>query len=420
MTVWRRGFANLPAHSRAIVRRTVITMIAVALSQSSAFGQMTHQHGSDAACDESGLRCASKVTPTFGADGTLWLAWMAGGRVSVASSKDGGQNFTTPVAVNREALNLDWGPDARPKIVVDRQERIAVAFSIFRDKAFNGQVLYTRSDDGGKSFAEPRSITANKESQRFEALAFDSDGSVFAAWLDKRNRVPARQNGQAYDGAGLYFALSKDGGATYSEATLAKDNTCECCRLGVAFAGPGRPVVVFRNIFDGGIRDHAILSFADPATPGDIHRVSEDDWQIAACPHHGPSLSISAAGTYHVTWYTSGKKRKGLFYARSTDGGKTFSNPLQVGRPDRSPSRPYVIAGADGTAMVWKEFDGEKTTVNLMTSHDDGVSWSQVRVIASTSDASDHPLLVSDGRKTFLSWMTKADGYHFQSIQDEP
>ena len=70
--------------------------------------------------------------------------------------------------------------------------------------------------------------------------------------------------------------------------------------------------------------------------------------------------------------------------------------------------------------MVWKEFDGEKTTVNLMTSRDDGATWSVPKAISSTSDTSDHPLLASDGRRTFLSWMTKADGYLFQLVENEP
>ena len=38
--------------------------------------------------------------------------------------------------------------------------------------------------------------------------------------------------------------------------------------------------------------------------------------------------------------------------------------------------------------------------------------------IASTTDASDHPLLVSDGQATYLSWMTKADGYRLLPIGD--
>lgn len=403
-----------------MLRTIVVAALSLGLWQGSAFGQMSHQHGSEAACDEPTLRCASKVTPAFGADGTLWLTWMAGGKVSVAHSKDLGHIFSPPVAVSNEQLNLDWGPDARPKIVVGPDGRVTVAFSTFRDKAFNGQVFTARSIDGGQSFTPLRPITTNNESQRFEALALDSDGTVIAAWLDKRNRVPAQQAGKKYDGAALFVASSGDGGATYSEARMVQDNTCECCRLALALAGPGRPVVMFRNIFAGGIRDHAVVTLGAPAAHDEIFRVSEDDWQIDACPHHGPSLSISATATYHATWYTNGKNRKGLFYAHSRDGGRSFSKPLSIGQPGRSPSRPYVIAGPQGTAIVWKEFDGEKTTVNLMTSRDDGDSWSPPKAIASTLDTSDHPLLVTDGRRTFLSWMTKADGYRFQPIEDQP
>jgi hypothetical protein len=400
-------------------RTTLIAAAACILWQGGAFAQMHHQHSSEAACDEPELRCASKVTAVFAADGTLWLAWMAGGKILVASSRDDGKSFSTAVAATPERLNLDWGPDARPKIAIERKGGIALAFSIFKDKAFNGQVLYTRSDDGGKSFAAARAITASNESQRFEAIGFDDKGGLFAAWLDKRNRVPAQQAGKKYEGAGLFFASSKDGGATYSDARMAIDNTCECCRLGLAFDPQNHAVVVFRNIFEGGVRDHAVITFGDAATPGEPRRVAVDDWQIAACPHHGPSLAISQSGTYHVTWFTNGKARKGLFYAHSRDGGKTFSAPLAIGDAKRSPSRPFVLAGPHGLAMVWKEFDGEKTTVRLMTSGDDGASWTRPKTIAETSDTSDHPLLVADGRRTYLSWMTKADGYRFIPIGDE-
>jgi hypothetical protein len=402
-----------------MLRMSLLATLAFSLCHTAAHAQMSHhQHASEAACEEVALRCASKVTPAFAPDGTLWLAFMAGGHISVASSRDQGRSFSTPVQVTKEKLTLDWGPDARPQIVAETNGGIALAFSTFRDKAFNGQVFATKSVDGGQSFAEPKPITDNNESQRFVALGLDTDGSVFAAWIDKRNRVPAREEGRKYEGAGLFFASSKDGGASYSGAQLAADNTCECCRLGLAFASPGHPVVVFRNIFEGGVRDHAVMTFADPATRGEVRRVSNDDWQIAACPHHGPSLSISAAGTYHTTWFTNGKARKGLFYARSQDEGRTFSDPLPLGRADRNPTRPFVLAGPHGTTMVWKEFDGEKSAVNAMTSHDEGKSWSSPSAIATTTDTSDHPLLVSDGQKVYLSWMTKADGYRLLPIGD--
>jgi hypothetical protein len=390
--------------------------VACLLWQQTATAQMTHSHGGTNRCSGTGLSCATKATPYFAPDGSLWLAWMAGDHVSVAHSLDNGRTFSSAVLVNPDPLQLDWGPDARPHIVVDRQGRIFIAFAFFKDKAFNGQVLYTRSLDGGRSFDALRPITSNQESQRFESLAMDSDGSLFAAWLDKRNR--AVQKDSKYVGAGLAFAWLKDGGTTYSEAKIAHDNTCECCRLGIAFAGPGRPVVLFRNVFDGTVRDHAVITFADPATPGPLRRVSIDDWKTDVCPHQGPSLAISTDGTYHATWFTSGSKRHGLFYAFSSDGGTTFSNPMQIGDINRGPSRSYVIADRGSVWLTWKEFDGETTTIPIMVSHDGGRTWSKPRVVAKTAQTSDHPLLVTNGQTVFLSWMTQAEGYRLMSLED--
>ena len=126
----------------------------------------------------------------------------------------------------------------------------------------------------------------------------------------------------------------------------------------------------------------------------------------------GAGVSLEALG--------AATARKGLFYAQSRDGGKTFSEPMPIGEPGKAPSRPYVISGAEATAIVWKEFDGEKTSVNLITSADAGKTWSPPHVIATTSDSSDHPLLVAKGRRYYLSWMTKAEGYRLLPIEGEP
>jgi hypothetical protein len=384
-----------------------------------AAAEMSHHHGSsaDPKCTDTGLACAIQATPTFAADGTLWLAWAANGVVSVAHSSDLGRTFSTPVAVNSQPLDLDWGPDARPQIAVDNDGRVFVAFARFKDQKFNGQVLYTRSIDGGRSFATPTPITTDQESQRFVALARDADGSLFAAWLDKRNRVAATARGEKYVTAALAFAWSHDHGATFSDARIALDNTCECCRLAVAFAAPGRPVVAFRDVFDGTVRDHAVITFADPQSPGPPNRVSVDDWKTDVCPHQGPTLAIAADGSYHVAWFTNGSARSGLFYASSTDGGRTFSRPMPFGNAARNPSRPFLLMAHDSLWLAWKEFDGERTTVLTMVSQDAGRTWSGPKAVAQTANASDHPLLVTNGTQVFLSWQTRAEGYRLLPLE---
>lgn len=406
----------------------VLTTAAVglALCAGTALAQMEHHHegmhhhqgAGTAKCANASLACATQATPAFAPDGTLWLAWAANATVSVAHSHDLGRTWSPPVAVNPKPLDLDWGPDSRPSIAVDKDNRVFVAFARFRNSKFDGEVLFSRSLDGGNSFAAATPITDNTESQRFQALVLDADGSLFAAWLDKRDRVPAMAHGEKYVGAGLAFAWSNDHGATFSAAKIAEDNTCECCRLGVGFAGPGRPVVAFRNVFGGTVRDHAVLTFLNPHTPGPIHRVSVDDWQTDVCPHQGPTLAISPDGTYHIVWFTEGSVRKGLFYASSADGGRTFTQPMRIGDPERNPARPYLLAANRTLWLVWKEFDGKSTTVSLRTSGDDGRTWSAPRVVAHTDDASDHPLLVRNGRQVFLSWQTRAEGYRLIALEN--
>ena len=399
------------------MRRLTWFGFVLGLWSASATAQEMHMHAAAPPCSGTDLGCSVTATPAFGPDGSLWLVWAAGGKVMVARSSDLGHSFAPAVAVNPDPQKLDSGPDARPKIVVDADNRVYVAYAIFQDEHYNGRVFFSRSTDGGASFTAPQPITEDATSQRFETLTLDPGGGLFAAWLDKRDAVAARSAGKPYPGAALAFAWADKDRNGVTPTRIAVDDTCECCRLAVAFAGPHRPVVLFRNIFDGTTRDHAVVTFADANTPGPVRRVSVDDWKTNVCPHQGPTLAISARGTYHAAWFTDGQARKGVFYARSLDGGATFTAPLTVGSLERHAARPYLLARGDTVWLVWKEFDGEETAVKLMRSDDDGATWSPAKVVATTTDASDHPMLVSDGHQVFLSWQTKANGYRLLPLE---
>jgi hypothetical protein len=392
--------------------RILVPFAALVVLASTASAQ--HQHAKPGAAPE-----AFTAAPAFAADGTLWLVRPMVDRVAVLRSSDLGKTFSSPVMVTPEPMNLDWGPDARARIAVDPKGGLVVTFGIFQDKNFNGRAYFARSTDGGATFTRPRPITSDTTSQRFEVAGVDPAGRVFAAWLDKRNIAKARAAGRAYPGAALAYAW-ENGEADFGNTSIALDNTCECCRLGVAFAGAARPAVVFRNIFPGSVRDHGVITFRDPATPGPVQRVSVDDWKIEACPHHGPSLAIAPDGSYHVAWFTDGAARKGLFYARADSADAAYSAPRPLSKPDHQPSRPYLLANGAALHLVWKEFDGNKVVVRWQVSHDSGRNWSDARTVAETEDASDHPLLVADRLHTYLSWLTKNEGYRLIPLGDQP
>ena len=212
---------------------------------------MAHEHhgAPKASCDSPELSCATKASAAFAPDGTLWLTWAAGGRVSVARSSDLAKSFGSAVTLPKTELPLDDGPDARPKIAAGRDGKLIVTFAT-RDDKYNGHAFIARSEDGGKSFSAPMPITTNSPSQRFETAAIDEDGRAFLAWIDKRDAAAAKAANKPYAGAALAYAWEGDAKRSLPDAKIAQDNTCECCRIAVSFAGPGKPVVLFRNIFD--------------------------------------------------------------------------------------------------------------------------------------------------------------------------
>jgi hypothetical protein len=175
----------------------------------------------------------------------------------------------------------------------------------------------------------------------------------------------------------------------------------------MAVDNEGTPVIFWRHIYGKNERDHAMLRLDGKSLP---IRVSYDRWEVDACPHHGGALSIASDDVHHFVWFDNAPERHGLFYAHSTDRGKTFSTSLNFGNYEAQAGHPYVLSLGKAVHIVWKEFDGQNSVIKGMSSADGGKSWSLPRQIAATAGASDHPLLIADGAQPYLSWNTAKEG----------
>lgn len=350
------------------------------------------------------LACAAAATPFAAADGSLWLAWSAGGRVAVARSADG-KAFSAPVIVSGPPATIDDGGEARPKVLADGHGRVWVSWTTRGDKGYVGTVWLASSTDGGRSFAAPRQTSDDRTSQRFEDLAL-MDGKLVTLWIDKRGAQPGKP-------AGLVAAWEGEA----ANRPLA-ETSCECCRLALAPLPGGGMGVVWRNIFPGGIRDHAAATLTASGL-GPLRRVAEDNWKVDACPHHGPALAVTGSGAWNVAYFTAAKTRQGLFLARAADG-EHFAEPRPIGDADNQPSHPALLAMGERVWLVWKEFDGSRASVWGQDSADGGASWGAPRRLADTAGASDHPLLVAFGGRPMLSWLTRAEGWRLLPVEAGP
>jgi hypothetical protein len=383
--------------------------------EQSSHSAMSGSKKSASACQGSGLDCANAATPFFTADGKLLLAWTASGVVSVAQSMDSGKSFSPAVKIAEHGKALDTGSDARPQIVSDSKGNVFLAYAFFKDSNWNAQINTVRSVDGGNTFSTPESLVRDGSSQRFPSLLIKPDDSLFVSWIDKRLVAAAKQKGTPRLGGSIAYSSSADSGKTFQAEKIANESACECCRIGASLDGKNQVAIVYRAIFPGGIRDQASQVInSKGAEP--IRRVADDDWKTDACPHHGPSIAVSGSGKFHVTWFTQGAKRAGVFYANSNNQGVSYSTPLKIGAEGANVSRPYLFASANQVWLVWKEFDGKASSIYLKQSHDDGITWSESRILAKTVGYSDHPLLVRQDQTIFLSWLTRADGYQLIKV----
>lgn len=350
------------------------------------------------------LECGLAPSATFDKQGRLWVAWALGGYVYLSRSDDKGATFAPPQPVNRTPERVAADGENRPKVVVGPDGRLFVSWTMRLPKPYSGDVRFAYSADGGKSFAEPVTINDNRDitSHRFESMGINDRGELFVAWLDKRDLVAKKKAGEDYRGAALYYTVSTDGGVNFRPNRKLADHTCECCRTAMAFDAAGNPVITWRHVYEGNIRDHAITRLAG-LEPGKVQRLSFDQWQIDACPHHGPAIAI-AGDTWHTVWFNNAPQRHGLFYARAEADGKAFGEPRNFGRYEAGAAHPHVLAQGERVYLTWKEFDGKRTEALVMRSMDGGKSWSAPAVAAIAEGESDHPFLISDGRKIYLAW----------------
>ena len=348
-------------------------------------------------CQGIGLECANAATPFFTQDGRLLLVWTASGVVSVAQSSDLGKTFSPAVKI------------------ADKQGNVFLAYAFFKDANWNAQINTARSIDGANTFTKPESLVNDSSSQRFPSVLIKPNGDIFISWIDKRLVSAAKQGGQNRLGGSIAYSFSQDGGKSFQAEHFANESSCECCRIGGSLDPKDNPVLAYRAIFPGGIRDQA-SQVISASVAGPIRKVADDNWKTDACPHHGPSIAVSSDGTFHVAWYTQGSKRSGVFYANSTNQGATYSKPIRIGAESANVSRPYLLALGQQVWLVWKEFDGVQSSVYLKESSDDGKTWAIPKILSSTAGYSDHPLLLAQGNQVFLSWLTRNDGYQLINI----
>ena len=251
------------------------------------------------------------------ADGRIWQARARNGQVWVSFSEDTGQHFSQEVAVNAKPMKVAADAEARPKIAVGSDGNLYLSWTESLKKPFAGYIWFARSINGGKSFETPYIVHQDRAeiTHRFDALQVAADDVITVAWVDKRDLLAEKAAGKPYDGAAIYYAVSTDQGKSFTREKKLADSSCECCRIAMTSKADGTVAVLWRHVFTGSERDHAMAEInrsvsGKPAKPA-IVRASYGRWKIDGCPHHGAALAVGEGFGYHLSYFDGAGDKPG-------------------------------------------------------------------------------------------------------------
>ncbi len=372
------------------------------------------------------VHCGQTPSAHVDSDGRLWVVFAQDQHAYVVNSDDQGKTFSPPVRVNERAENIETNGENRPKILTDNGgQTIYVSWTEKTEGQHTGDIRFSRSIDGGQQFAPVRTINDDGllTSHRFDSLFLAASGHLYLTWLDKRELEYAAQRGEHYTGSGVFYTVSADQGETFAANRKIADHSCECCRIAVAPYGQDGMALMWRHVFDGTTRDHAIAGVGPDGVRTGFSRATVDEWKIDACPHHGPSMAqgrpAQESDVYHMTWFSAGDLHKGIYYGRHALESGDTSLVRQIDG-SAGASHPQVAEWQGVQHLVWKRFDGADTRLLWIYSQDDGVSWSEPQTLARTTSASDHPLLIAGQDGLMLSWHSRNEGYQVMALPDVP
>ncbi|SRR5579884_220813 len=311
----------------------------------------------------------------------------------MSHSDDNGKTFSTAVRVN------DIVGDAEADDAVPPDIKVAPTGDVYVDwltenysSVWTKQFVYgystirvAHSSDGGQTFSKAAHIDTAEYgtwSQYAQGMGVSPDGkTVYIAWINS-NGAGNVTNLQDI----VMIAKSIDGAQTFGKPVPVDGNNyaCSCCKVNVAVDNNGSVYVSWRKLYqspnsedtppndnDHAYREIVVAKSIDGAqTFSSPVIVYNDKFLYNSCVMSGPQMAFDSKNNLHIVWYTGSNTTgytPGSYYAVSSDGGKTFSQPIPLSAATQIgvTLEHMTIDSNDNAWIVWEDRTGQNNTMYM-------------------------------------------------------
>lgn len=288
-----------------------------------------------------------------------------------------------------------------PALAVTASGRVLAAWDVrldWRDLPGDFDIALRHSDDHGQTWGEPRALRRHAPGHGFgdASLLVAASGRILCWYVGSTGRsFFSADAGPDGEGLELWLSSSDDDGLTWTHREMTHLKPADVTGM-FASSGNGTVTTSGRLLQPFVLRTPAGEHFAATAFSDD----GGDTWELGE--RVGPDCDENKVlGLPDGTVLMHARARPRRRVARSTDGGRTFSEPI----PDAALVDPACNGGlalldtTDGPVVVASTCDDPavRTRLSVRTSADLGHTWSP-------------PILVDAGASAYSVCVALADG----------
>lgn len=291
----------------------------------------------------------------------VWMDWRndADGLYNPGGGVDGKNNVTIYYSNSTDG-GLTWSPnsvlsnssmshfDFGPRIAIDSKDVIHVVWGTWLEGTGLNYILYTRSENRGGTFSEPKRIdNSSGTAIGVPSIAIDEKDIVYAVWEDDRNVTTGKD---------IWFSKSTNSGTSFKGHKRVNND--------VGLVNQEHPQISSRNGLIGVVWSEfstsSNISFASSFDQGASFNnpVSIND-DINFVPREYPSIWINESHYVSIAWMTKRNGDEDIYFSNSTDRGLSFSSNQKVNDDSGTANQRLVDLTMDSNGygyLVWMDY----------------------------------------------------------------
>jgi hypothetical protein len=343
--------------------------------------------------NESKYDYVDDVTVALDVQGAAAVAWVDQRQKDVLFQiydRDGKPRSKPPVNVSRSPAIFSW----LPRIVLSRSNHMFALWQeiVFSGGSHGGEIFFARSHDGGASFREPLNLSNSVNGDgkgRTDKNSWHNGSLDLAIGADGTLYAAWTE----YDGP-LWVSRSNDGGESFSKPMhLTGGGDDKPARAPALAIGSDKIIYLAWTV---GEDDHADIRLARST---DGARTFSEPVLVEKTKGYSdaPKVAVDQKGTAHIVYAESSGGPDDchrIRYARSRDGGQTFENGREISRPNpqriECASFPALSLDAqDNIYVLWElypEVHEQPRGLAIACSRDSGQTFTAPAVVPDSSD----------------------------------